>query len=77
MDTETEEEILNNLKKIMKGRTSVIISHRISSVKSADHIIVLEQGTIAEQGSHQELLAKKGMYAELHRLQQLADAVVG
>lgn len=75
VDTETEEEILNNLKRIMQGRSSVIISHRVSSVKNADHILVLEQGSIAEQGNHQELLSKKGIYAELSRLQQLADAV--
>lgn len=74
VDTETEEEILNNLKKLMKGRTSVIISHRVSSVKSADHILVLEACRIAEQGSHQELLAQNGIYAELTRLQQLANA---
>ncbi|MFY9307728.1 MAG: ABC transporter ATP-binding protein [Bacteroidia bacterium] len=75
VDTETEEEILNNLKKLMKGRTSVIISHRVSSVKSADHILVLEACRIAEQGSHQELLALNGIYAELTRLQQLANAL--
>lgn len=75
VDTETEEEILNNLKKVMQGRTSVIISHRISAVKNADRILVLEQGSIAEQGNHEELLNKKGIYAELFRLQQLADAV--
>ncbi len=75
VDTETEEEILNNLKQVMKGRTSIIISHRVSSVKNVDHIIVLEQGQIIEQGNHQELINKKGIYAELHRLQQLADII--
>ncbi|MGB3948941.1 MAG: ABC transporter ATP-binding protein, partial [Bacteroidia bacterium] len=61
------------LKRIMKGKTAIIISHRISSVKTADHIIVLEHGRIAEQGTHQQLIEKNGIYAETHRLQQLAD----
>lgn len=73
VDTQTEEEILNNLKRIMKGKTAIIISHRVSSVKAADHIIVLEHGNIAEQGTHQQLLEQNGIYAETHRLQQLAD----
>lgn len=75
VDTETEEEILNNLKQVMQGKTSVIISHRVSSVKNADHIIVLDEGRIAEEGSHQDLLHHKGIYAELWKLQQLAEAV--
>lgn len=73
VDTQTEEEILGNLKRIMKGKTSVIISHRVSSVKSADNIIVLDHGQVTESGSHAELLEKRGMYYELHRLQQLED----
>lgn len=72
VDTETEEEILNNLKRIMNGKTSIIISHRVSSVKNADFIIVLDQGKIVEKGTHQGLLEHKGTYAELFRLQQLA-----
>lgn len=75
VDTETEEEILNNLKQVMQGKTSVIISHRVSSVKNADHILVLDEGRIAEEGSHQVLLTRKGIYAELWKLQQLAEAV--
>jgi ATP-binding cassette, subfamily B, multidrug efflux pump len=71
VDTETEEEILGNLRRIMKGRTSVIISHRVSSVKTADHIIVLDQGRIIERGTHNELLDAKGQYYELHRMQLL------
>lgn len=73
VDTQTEEEILGNLKRIMKGKTSVIISHRVSSVKSADNIIVLDQGQVTERGNHAELLEKRGVYYELHRLQQLED----
>ncbi|MCW3071320.1 MAG: ABC-type multidrug transport system, ATPase and permease component [Bacteroidetes bacterium] len=71
VDTETEEEILNNLKRIMKGKTSLIISHRVSSVKNADAIIVLEGGEIIEQGNHRELLEKQGSYFNLYNMQLL------
>lgn len=71
VDTETEEEILNNLKKVMKGKTSIIISHRVSSVKNADNIIVLDHGTIAEQGSHKELMNKQQIYYKLYQMQLL------
>lgn len=71
VDTETEEEILKNLKRIMNGKTSIIISHRVSSVKNADNIIVLDNGVIAEQGSHNQLIDKKGIYYQIHKLQQL------
>lgn len=73
IDTETEEIILTNLKKIMQGKTSVIISHRVSSVKNADTIIVLDQGEITEQGNHLELMGKKGSYYELLKMQQLEE----
>jgi ATP-binding cassette subfamily B multidrug efflux pump len=76
VDTETEDEILTNLKQVMKGKTSIIISHRVSSVKNADYIIVLEHGQIIEQGTHQELINKQGTYCELSKLQQLADEIV-
>lgn len=77
VDTETEEEILGNLRRVMKGKTSVIISHRVSSVKSADHIIVLDHGKITERGSHSELLEKRGSYYELHQMQLLEEEKKG
>jgi len=71
VDTNTEEEILKNLRNFMKGRTSIIISHRISTVKEADKIIVLANSTIAEEGTHEELVSKSGIYADLHFKQLL------
>lgn len=71
VDTNTEEEILKSLKKFMKGRTSLIISHRISTVKDADKIIVLSNANIVEEGTHSELIAHRGIYADLHYKQLL------
>lgn len=71
VDTQTEERILKNLKEFMKNRTSIIISHRISTVKDADNIIVIHNETIAEQGTHNELVALNGIYADLHYKQLL------
>ena len=73
VDTYTEEGILSRLRGVMKGRTSIIISHRISTVKDADSIIVLDGGTVREQGTHDELVALGGIYAELHRKQLLEE----
>lgn len=69
VDTETEKEILNNLNKITKNRTTLIVSHRISSVKNADHIIVLELGKIIQQGTHNQLIVKEGYYKALYEKQ--------
>jgi ATP-binding cassette subfamily B protein len=71
VDTNTEEAILRNLKEFMKNRTSIIISHRISTVKDADTIIVLSGGIIAEKGTHDELIKLGGIYADLHYKQLL------
>jgi ATP-binding cassette subfamily B protein len=73
VDTFTEEEILKRLKEIMKGRTSIIISHRISTVKEADMIVVLDKGTIAERGTHDELVRSGGIYADLYEKQLLEE----
>jgi ATP-binding cassette subfamily B protein len=73
VDTETEEVILGNLRRIMKGKTSVIISHRVSSVKDADTIIVLDGGEIIERGTHQDLMQSKGTYYELYQKQLLEE----
>jgi ATP-binding cassette subfamily B protein len=72
VDTHTEEDILRRLRDVMAERTSIIISHRISTVQNADHIIVLRDALIVEQGAHEELVALDGLYAELHRKQLLA-----
>ena len=69
VDTKTENSILNSLKRIMDGRTTVIISHRVSSAKLADKIIVLDDGKIVEQGTNESLLAKNGIYKELYEKQ--------
>ncbi|MCK9408156.1 MAG: ABC transporter ATP-binding protein [Bacteriovoracaceae bacterium] len=71
VDTYTEETILQRLRTVMEGRTSIIIAHRISTVKDADHIIVLHEGKIAEQGTHDQLVAVKGIYASLYQKQLL------
>lgn len=73
VDTKTEEEILSNLGKIMKDKTSIIIAHRISTIKNADQIIVLADGEIIEQGTHHELLNNKSAYAEMYDNQLLEE----
>jgi len=73
VDTHTEEIILTQLQSVLRGRTSILISHRISTVRGADQIIVLEHGEIAERGTHQELLEKGSYYPQLYQKQLLED----
>ena len=69
IDTETEQRIQAAADKLLRGRTSFIIAHRLSTVRNADRILVIDGGKVLEQGSHQELMAKKGRYWELYQNQ--------
>ena len=73
VDTYTEEEILSRLRGVMRERTSIIVSHRISTVRDADVIFVLDQGRIAERGTHDALIRQNGLYAELNKKQLLEE----
>ncbi len=76
VDAQTEREILTRLGPIVAGRTSILISHRVAAVKNADQILVLDRGRVAEQGTHTELLARRGVYSSLYR-EQLAAETLG
>ena len=69
LDTESERQVMEGLKRLMKGRTVIMIAHRLSTISDADKIVVLKDGVVAEEGSTDELLARGGVYAELHRIQ--------
>lgn len=73
VDTKTEEEILNNLSRVMKGKTSIIIAHRMSTIKNADKIIVMDAGEIVEQGTHSSLMENRSSYFELYEKQLLEE----
>ncbi|HLX86640.1 MAG TPA: ABC transporter ATP-binding protein [Terriglobales bacterium] len=73
VDTHTEDKILNHLREIMRGRTTIFISHRVSTVRNADSIAVLHQGRIVEQGTHDQLLAQNGYYTDLYNKQLLEE----
>ena len=73
VDTQTEERILAHLRQVFRGRTVLLVSHRVSTVQGADSILVLDQGRIVERGRHDELVARGGLYADLHQRQQLEE----
>jgi ATP-binding cassette subfamily B protein len=73
VDTHTEDKILNHLREIMRGRTTIFISHRVSTVRNADRIAVLHAGRIVELGTHDELVAKDGYYTDLYNKQLLEE----
>jgi ATP-binding cassette, subfamily B, multidrug efflux pump len=73
VDTLTEERILSALASVMRGRTTIFVSHRVSTIRNADRIFVLEHGAVVEQGSHEELLAAGGYYADLYQKQLLEE----
>jgi ATP-binding cassette subfamily B protein len=73
VDTYTEEMILNRLRGVMRGRTTILISHRISTIRGADQIVVLIEGAIAERGTHEELMEHGSYYPELYRKQLLEE----
>ena len=73
VDTHTEEEILERLSAVMARRTTIIVSHRISTIRNADQFIVLDDGRVAERGTHDELIRRDGFYADLHRKQLLEE----
>jgi ATP-binding cassette subfamily B protein len=75
VDAHTEEEILRNLRDAIRGRTTILVSHRVAAVRHADEILFLEGGRIAERGTHADLLAKGGRYASLARIQRLAGEI--
>jgi ATP-binding cassette subfamily B protein len=73
VDTHTEDKILNHLREVMKGRTTIFISHRVSTVRNADRIAVLHDGRVVESGTHDELLALNGYYSDLYNKQLLEE----
>ena len=69
LDSESERHVQAALETLMRGRTTLVIAHRLSTIEKADRIVVLQKGEIVEDGTHQQLLVKNGVYAQLHRIQ--------
>jgi subfamily B ATP-binding cassette protein MsbA len=69
LDSESERQVQDALERLMAGRTTLVIAHRLSTIEHADRIVVLEHGHVIENGSHEELIIKDGLYANLHRIQ--------
>lgn len=77
VDTHTEDDILSGLRQVMRDRTSIIVSHRISTVRHADHIVVLAAGAIVETGTHRSLITRGGLYSDMYRRQLVAEEMAG
>jgi len=69
LDTESERDIQQAIERLVKGRTTLVIAHRLSTIQRSDRIVVMQEGQVAEDGGHEGLLAKNGLYAALHRMQ--------